>query len=464
MNRKWRHKISLILMTSSLLLLLCFLLFWLKSSYDREIDLLKKETNFVFFDAINGVKEDAFQQILMRTATEKYLFDTTSLDLNFGQPKTSRGVISGLNISKRDSVLIFVNGEEGDGFPKGKSGTFADFLALSKGSSEQADSLPKEIPSMIMAKMDKLDGNFSVKINIQGKVDSSSSNLTTDSYTDIGTGEQISMQLSDFKGDILKKITPQILFSLLLFGITSMAFLLIYKNLEREKRLINLKNDFISNVTHELKTPITTVGVAIEALSNFDALKNPERTKEYLNISKQELNRLSILVDKVLKMSLFEEKEPELKLETLDLSQLIAGILNSLKLLFEKHNAQVSFENNGSNNHFKGDRIHLTNVIYNLIDNALKYSPLQPLIHLKLADNEEGVQLSICDKGMGIPKAYQDKIFDKFTRVPTGDEHNIKGYGLGLNYVKSIVEQHGGTIEVESVENQGTEFRIAFPV
>jgi signal transduction histidine kinase len=256
---------------------------------------------------------------------------------------------------------------------------------------------------------------------------------------------------------------PQFLFSFLLLGSVSLAFLLIYQALLRQRRLTRLKNEFISNITHELKTPITTVGVAIEALKDFQALQDPEKTREYLDISRQELNRLSMMVDKVLKMSLFEQKEPVLKTETLDMEQLIREILNTLQLQFEKSSARVRFQTEGEVFLLEADRIHLTSVIYNLIENALKYSPGKPEIDLLLQSRNGKIILSIRDQGLGIPPEYQQKIFEKFFRVPSGNTHNTKGHGLGLAYVAGVVEKHGGTIQVESREGQGSVFRLELP-
>ena len=241
------------------------------------------------------------------------------------------------------------------------------------------------------------------------------------------------------------------------------AFGFIYRAWRKQQRLTAIKNDFISNITHELKTPITTVGVAIEALSSFDALSDPARTKEYLQISKQELNRLSILVDKVLKMSLFEKQEPELKLESIDLKQLIEEILASMKLQFEKYRAQIQFNTSGQNFELQADRIHLTNVLYNLIDNALKYSPERPAIQIDLAAGPSQLELQVSDRGIGIPAEFKDKIFDRFFRVPKGDAHNVKGYGLGLAYVASVVRQHRGQIGVESQAGVGSRFTLSLP-
>jgi two-component system phosphate regulon sensor histidine kinase PhoR len=203
--------------------------------------------------------------------------------------------------------------------------------------------------------------------------------------------------------------------------------------------------------------------VAIEALQNFDALESPERTQEYLAISQLELNRLSLLVDKVLRMSLFEQGEPELKTEPLDLRLLVEEVLSAMKLQFEKYRAEVGFSVSGTDFSLRGDRLHLVSVLYNLLENALKYSPLPPKITVSLAHSEHQLTLQVKDQGRGIPSEYQSRIFEKFFRVPTGDVHDVKGHGLGLNYVAGVVQLHQGSIEVESKEGRGTAFTVRLP-
>lgn len=276
---------------------------------------------------------------------------------------------------------------------------------------------------------------------------------------------KLAVAVYGYKSYIARKILPEALFAIFVFGITAVSFGLIYNSFRQQKRLIALKNDFISNMTHELKTPITTVGVAIEAMKNFDALKNPEQTKEYLDISKNELNRLSLLVDKVLKMAAFEQKDPVLTLETLDMAVVMQEVLTSMQLLFDKFGASVDFEKKGADFTIQADKMHITSVLYNLIDNALKYGGNNPSIHVELqAPFYHFVRISIADKGQGIPPQYQDKIFDKFFRIPTGDVHNTKGHGLGLNYVANVVKQHGGKINVESEEGKGSRFSVFLPL
>jgi two-component system phosphate regulon sensor histidine kinase PhoR len=263
---------------------------------------------------------------------------------------------------------------------------------------------------------------------------------------------------------LFKKLTLPVLFSLFLAGVTIFSFLLLYRNLLRQQRLAEIKNDFISNITHELKTPIATVGVAIEALKNFNAMHDPQKTKEYLDISANELQRLSLLVDKVLKLSMFEKKEIELNKEHFDMKALTQEVLDTMKLQFEKNKAVVSFETGGNDFMIDADKLHITSVIYNLLDNALKYRNGDPAINVKLASQNDMLVLTVKDNGIGIAPEYQARIFDKFFRVPTGNKHIVKGYGLGLSYVSHVVAQHKGMINVESEINHGSTFMIKLPV
>ncbi len=262
---------------------------------------------------------------------------------------------------------------------------------------------------------------------------------------------------------VLKKLTPQILVSTFLIGLTVFSFVLMFRNLRRQRRLTRLKNDFISNITHELKTPIATVSVAIEALRNFNALHDPKRTEEYLDISAGELQRLSLLVDKVLRLSMFEKQQIELKGEPFDFKELVEEVVSSMRLQFEKYKAKVSIQTHGEDFMIQADRMHITSVIFNLLDNALKYSKAHPTIQVDLASLPDSIEMTVTDNGIGISAEYQKKIFEKFFRVPTGDTHNVKGYGLGLSYVAYIMDCHKGVINVESQPGIGTRFTTKLP-
>jgi signal transduction histidine kinase len=262
---------------------------------------------------------------------------------------------------------------------------------------------------------------------------------------------------------ILKKIIPQILFASVLTLITISAFILLYRSLRSQQLLMDIKNDFINNMTHELKTPVATVSVALEALKNFSAIDNPKLTQEYLDIAKHELDRLSIMTDKILDASIFESKGIQFEPENVNIDHIIQDMLTSMKATFEKFNAQVIYEKNGANFEIMGGALHLINVIYNLMDNALKYSTEKPIINIALTDDVQKLILSVRDNGIGIASEYQHKIFEKFFRIPSGNVHNSKGYGLGLSYVASVVKSHFGIIDVDSKTGEGSAFTITIP-
>lgn len=270
------------------------------------------------------------------------------------------------------------------------------------------------------------------------------------------------LQLGNAFPYLLKQIRLPILFSVFLVGITVLTFVLLYRSLLKQQRLAQMKNDLISNITHELKTPIATVGVAIEALKNFSAIQDPQRTKEYLAISQNELQRLGLLVDKVLKLSMFEKKEIELRYEVFDLKEVVNEVVASLRLQIEKHHARVTVDADGDTN-LKGDRLHLLSVVFNLLDNALKYSKGNTAIQVVLREEADNIMMKVTDNGIGIPAAYREKIFEKFFRVPTGDRHNAKGHGLGLSYIGQVIRRHSGSITVDSHEGIGSTFTITLP-
>lgn len=261
---------------------------------------------------------------------------------------------------------------------------------------------------------------------------------------------------------LFRQILQPILFSILLLGITILSFVLLYRNLLKQERLAALKNEFISNITHELKTPISTVGVAIEALKNFNAMNDQRKTAEYLDISQNELNRLSLLVDKVLRLSMFEKKEIELKYEILDMGSLVEEVTSSLKLQLEKAGANLSIRKEGDLS-LEGDRLHLLSVVFNLVDNAIKYSSAKPEIDVSIQEKENQIMLEVSDRGIGIPAPYRAKVFEKFFRVPHGDTHNAPGYGLGLSYACQVINKHGGEIKADGREGGGTIFSITVP-
>lgn len=250
--------------------------------------------------------------------------------------------------------------------------------------------------------------------------------------------------------------------SLVLLILITGCLIYMMRTILKQKRWSDIKNDFISNMTHELKTPIATVSAAIEALRHFQAMEDKSKTQSYLDISEQELKRLTDLVEKVLNISVEESEEMALETEPVDLVDLVNGIMLRHRIKVGKE-TEIDFHQDLVDPVAEVDRLHFTNAVNNLIDNAIKYSQGKAVIIITLTGDERGIRLSIRDNGVGIPSHYQELVFDKFFRVPTGDLHNVKGFGLGLSYVKKVVERHGGTIELKSEPAQGSEFVIILP-
>lgn len=497
-------------MSSSIALLLVFQCFWLKKVYEEQRTWLQKESDNIFRNTIMQLQDSLLQSKIdhspyqnkgtniLRRSSEK-LPKSEADTLIFINQEGYRIPFSTVNISKPNFNFNKIRNDSFHSFRRSPGENFririASALTLSP-DSVQSIQINKELLRVVLSNKDingkhdiliKLDNDslptatikkaFAKQLQFAGlphtfkiqkhnlpDVDLPEKELFVGPIpTGMPPRDLCTAIILDYNNYLIQKTLPQFLFSFFLISITSFSFWLIYRSLRQQQRLAVLKNDFISNITHELKTPIATVSVAIEALNNFNALQNPQLTKEYLDISKNELNRLTILVDKVLKMAIFEQTPPELRFEVFNFSDMVRQIINSMKLQFEKYNAKVNFITSDEAITVDGDRIHLTSVIYNLLDNALKYSKENPQINVYIEGQNGQLQLAVQDNGIGIPAEYKNRIFEKFFRVPTGDVHNVKGYGLGLNYVSSVVKQHGGSIGVESEAGEGSTFTVHLP-
>jgi signal transduction histidine kinase len=475
-----RHHIAVLLLSLGMILLGVFLWLFLHKLWKDEQEGLRRETNLLFVNAIRGIESNMFDQLIIRQWENREGDTAMHVTLRLPPPAGDSARVLAF-VEEKAIITQEVQEFRGEKLQDMKiminrnnppaesdiSGAISVFVG--------ADSLVVSSKDSVQPRVrETLEQNFGtamqraglpVKWQIQSLADSLPADnvFVAGQYTDVVNGERYRAVISNYQGHLLRQITPQLVFSLLLFASVGLAFLFVYQSLRKQMRLTEIKNEFIRNMTHELKTPISTVSVAIEALQHFDALQNPERTREYLAISQLELNRLSFLVDKVLRMSLFEQGEPELKTEHIDFRALVEEVLAAMKLQFEKYHAEVKLSVTGQHFNLLGDRLHLVSVLYNLLENALKYSPEFPKIEVALAHTEQQLTLQVRDRGRGIPAEYLDRIFDKFFRVPTGDVHDVKGHGLGLSYVAGVVRLHQGQIEVNSRVGVGTEFTVRFP-
>jgi len=258
------------------------------------------------------------------------------------------------------------------------------------------------------------------------------------------------------------RLLPQVFFSLILLSLTATAFWVTFRSLESQIKLSGMKDDFISNMSHELKTPIATVKVALEALSNFNIIDDPKRNREYLGMATHEMDRLELLATRVLNTSLLESGKIYLQQESYDLKKLVDEVLQAMQLRLQQAEAKVAFSATGNNFLIAMDKLHMQGVLVNLLDNSLKYSDKPVHIDIRLTERNAAIQLSLTDNGPGIPEEYKEKVFEKFFRVPTGNRHNTKGYGLGLSYAAQVMRQHNGSINVNNVSAGGCVFTLTF--
>jgi two-component system phosphate regulon sensor histidine kinase PhoR len=454
-----------------------FQVYWITKAYEREKRTLEIRSNMMFRETINRLQASKLK--LENLGVDSVLFATHMLP----EKKGKRLPPPNMRMGPHDKMIALVNvlNERIKDTLHGQRIVFTEKLPSDSGRSRKnilhqrnrlmqflydVDSLqePVTVEEIVAAYHTRLEQqNIDVPFTVV-RVEKALDDERDFNEVTIGFRAPVTYRLD--MGDtfffLLKRLMPTLLLSLFIITLTTLSFYLLYRNLLRQRRLADIKNEFISNITHELKTPIATVSVAIEAMRSFNVNLDAQKSKEYLDISANELQRLSLLVDKVLKLSMFEKKEVELKYERLDMQELVAEVTTSMRLQFEKHGAVVNVTSEGDT-FFEGDRLHLVSVIFNLMDNALKYSTGTPAINLNIKGTPARLYLSVKDKGIGIPAEYKDKVFDKFFRVPTGNLHNAKGYGLGLSYVAHVVNKHKGTIKVDSTEGNGCQFIISLP-
>ena len=233
--------------------------------------------------------------------------------------------------------------------------------------------------------------------------------------------------------------------------------------IRKQKKLSVIKNDFINNLTHEFKTPIASISLATSMLKRGEEEVDARRKSNYLNLIEHESKRLEGQVDKVLQIAMIDSGNFSLDKKRLDVHEAIQRVVQSMNLVVGKRKGRITLHLNATQSQVMADETHLVNIIYNLVDNALKYTVDIPEIAITTRDGDKGIEISVRDNGIGIGDEIQKFIFDKFYRAETGDVHNVKGFGLGLSYVKKIIEAHKGSIALDSQVDQGSEFRLYFP-
>ena len=306
------------------------------------------------------------------------------------------------------------------------------------------------------------------KCMVYGKFVSSKPDRKLANMTDLPTwdeeGYYFGVQFPFLQANLLSQLgiwgfSSAVLLVVVLFFIYTLLAIL------KQKRLSEVQKDFINNMTHEFKTPIATIAISSEVLKSPGISSEPDRLLKYATVIKNESHRLKQQVDRVLQMAQLDEKKIDLSLGPIDGHEWLTGIAQNCSLAMKVREGGIGLQLNAVQCRIKGDKLHLTNVVNNLIDNAVKYNndPV-PRIHIRTYNKKGRFCLEVEDNGIGIAPENHDRVFERFYRVPTGNVHNVKGFGLGLNYVKLIVEAHKGSISLDSTPGKGTTFKISLPL
>jgi two-component system phosphate regulon sensor histidine kinase PhoR len=299
--------------------------------------------------------------------------------------------------------------------------------------------------------------NTNFAIALEAAPGSTFENLTKEEYLVIIVPNQ---EMIIFR-EIIWFIIGTILFTIIIIT----AFFITIRALLKQKKLSEIKSDFINNMTHEFKTPIATISLAVDAMKNEKVLSDPKRSAYFTGIIKEENRRMNKQVEAILQAALLDKKDIQFDFKKVPAHELIMQALNNIQLSLAEKNGMLQTQLDAENDLIMADEVHFLNLIHNLLDNALKYSKETGLVitvHTENAANQ--FRLRIEDNGIGMSKETLHQIFEKFYRAHTGNIHNVKGFGLGLSYVKTMVEAHKGTIRVESLLDKGTSFTLSFPL
>lgn len=443
--------------------------FWLTSAY-------KEQKNRFNADVENAVTEARINNIVASTikidSNNAVLRDTIQLSITDNSSNENAASLMKMTASP-DSLLYYTKKLIAEGITESKkrrtngpsitaiNATDVPKLDLKKFNHSIAEGLKRRSITI----------PYSLAVIENGKI----IDCTTDTNTFRNAGQKSalidgapftagSIQLAFPKASfyVLQKIAWILVTSVVLIVICCVSFGIMVTLFFRQKKISEIKNDFMSNMTHELKTPLSSVSVALQLMQDKDITEM--QRAEFYQVAENEISRLNMLIDKVMKMAAFEKNAIKLNKERIALQPLAEKTIQAFGPVLTKRGAFIHLDIQPETAKIVADPSHLTNILHNLIDNALKYNDKkEPVIEITIRENSSDVSISVKDNGKGIPETYLPKIFDKFFRVPSGNIHETKGYGLGLSYVKAIVDLHDGEIRAESKPGNGSNFIIQLP-
>lgn len=465
MNLPSRHIIILLIL--SLTALLGYQVYWLYGLYRSTIKTKEEQIEMAFQKADDA---EMIERIRAQVQTLTQISDRTdsfSIDKNVSK-SISGTIISADNNSGDD------NEKTSFSFPASISQKMSDYY-LRRGLHSYVDSLAEvnftKLDSLLMIMLEESDlkaphrlqmlsgGKVIATISSSGYTPSARAKDYVLSYGQ-SLADKYQLTLEPLTIPTLREMSSIITASLILFFILAFSFWFLIHTMLKQKSLEEMKSDFTNNITHELKTPVAVAYAANDALLNFEAGNDPEKRREYLEISQAQLEKLEGMIEQILSMSMESRKTFELRRETIELEPLLQKLSEQHRLSAGKPcDIHIDVEKGLV---LDADRFHLSNILSNLIDNAIKYSGSSVRIDITAKATDEGTEIRVRDNGIGIPPDKQKHIFEKFYRVPTGNIHDVKGYGLGLYYARTMAEKHGGTLSVTSAPGKGSDFVLSF--
>jgi signal transduction histidine kinase len=489
MKKQKNNSGVVLLMALSQLLLAVFVFQWLHSRYSEERISLRKELNRSFESARQEMLDSTVQKKLINPLLRQGDSVKISVDLSSssddekhsGAHQTDQQLRKIIRVEhgqkmifySDDSLTLPVSGKPGKNTLPGD----ADLLlreiklvineamhrkTLAEGGKNVLGSLEADTALVQRLTENRLRAGgyaFTYSWTNSKNQDSSSAGMYFESHF---FKQPYGLTVSGTRPFLFSKLVPEILLAVFLLLVTLLAFIVSYLSIRKQSKLNLLKDEFISNISHELKTPVATVKLSLEALQQFETLRTPEVMQEYLRMASQETSRLEGLISRVMDASMLESGALPLLKEPVDLKKLSEEVVASLHLRLQAQQAEVNtiIENDGTV--ALADAIHLRSVLVNLLDNSLKYREVGNRISIRISGSDAHVILKLCDNGPGIPEQYLSKVFERFFRVPAKEGHWVKGHGLGLNYVRQIMEQSGGSISLKNLREGGLCAELTF--
>jgi hypothetical protein len=442
-----------LLMIASYALLIAFAVQWLYTQYEKEENGLQKELAKLFDNVQQGIT-DSLLLVSIVDPGIKQIKPVAAAAEN----ATSSISLSDDTLKKLSSLLL--NNSNADLSLQGVRMVVRKVRQLTPGERQYLFHIDTSVfNNEFEDRMRRMGWNFPVTwaATTNRKYNEGDYIFIPNHYFKSGHG----IAVTQYRGYLLKGLWPQAAFVLVLLSVILLAFGVTYRSLFRQIQLGVMKDDFVSNISHELKTPIATVKVALEAIQHFDAAGQKELTAEYMEMASLEMERLELLVNRSLHTSLIESGKLSMQPELCDLKTIVEEVLLAYQVKFIAYNAEVTLQTSGV--HFKAmaDKLHFQGVLVNLLDNSLKYGIDNIRIHILLEQKNDKLILSVTDNGPGIPEDCRNKVFEKFFRVPASNQHNVKGYGLGLSYAAQVMQQHKGSIAVANIPEGGCRFTVS---